>query len=186
VLLSQIYNNETVLQKIFDFAKSKVFIFNAVAIIICALTAIAIPKIVGDLNAIAHSPALKLEQETAKNIDDEIKNPATVFGAPLAVEGQILRLKAAQIEAVGGHKFWEISVLDSIGNIIKRWADIFAEYEKDKNTIQIVYKINELSENLRITAGGITANGASGKYAAVIAYLGLSVEISKLETTFNG
>jgi hypothetical protein len=173
------------LQKILDIVKSKVFIFNAVIIVICVLAAVSIPQIIGNAGTAAGGG-----QDTANHTDDKTDETAetdkttVVFGTPETVAGKILLLKATQIETAGGYKFWEIALLDNAGSIIKSWADIFAEYETAPNTIQITYKVNELTENLQVTRGGITANGAKGKYTAIVTYFGLTVEISKSETAY--
>jgi hypothetical protein len=210
------------LQKMLDVAKSRVFIFNAVTIVVCVLTAIAIPQIIGKMNAFVPIPEeekittpLKSDNESTGDEDKGVEDANSVrpldevFGEGVPqnteqtngatggiIEGttggtteknpnendnvaiRILKLKATHSEALGGDKFWQIEVIDESDIVVKSWAEIFAEYEADPTVIQID------GNNFVVTVVGLHCT-VSGAYSVPISYSGLTVEISKVGTTFR-
>jgi hypothetical protein len=176
-------------QKIWGIVKSKYFIFNAVTIIICLLTAIAIPKIFGNVNFSADTE----ERETENDLPiadgvgeaDPKKPLAEVFGEavkqtdPKTRIQQTLKLSAKLIEPIEYQQFWEIAVLDENDIVVKSWAEIYAEYVIDPAVIQI-------GDGFEITTGGLMrATDTIGAYDETVTYSGLSVQISKTATVFR-
>jgi hypothetical protein len=182
-------------QKILHFAKTKCFIFNAVFITVCVLTAVTIPQIVGNIKPsgdaagqdIKHSTAANSGKENRANggTDSIIQELGEVTSDPIIQidpeiqREQVLKLRAVFFELVWGDKYWEITLIDGDDNIVKNWTEIFAEYETDRNILQIS------GDGFEITMGGIKrAAGAVGGYTVTVTYSALSVELKKTETTF--
>jgi hypothetical protein len=183
-------------QKILNFIKSKYFVFNAVIITVCFLAAVTVPQIVRNIN-MNYSAADTQEQDAATDdgsgqdgVDSggsgavtqelgEVTSEPIPQTDPETRKEQVLKLRAVFFELAWGDKYWEITLLDGNGGIIKSWAEIFAEYNADPNILQIS------GSNFTVESIGIKRTaGVMGVYAVTVTFSGLSVVLSKTETTF--
>lgn len=166
------------LQKIWETAKTKAFIFNAVTILVCVLTAFTIPKLVREINPRAgtENPAINAPA-TGKTDNTNITEPKELDKtAGDSVAGFILRAKL--LEFADGIKFWELSVWNTeTGTNTKPWTEIYAEWCTDENILDLG------GGDFAVALGGLQVLSV-GVYIATITYQGLSVVLAKTEPTF--
>lgn len=196
------------LQKIWAAARTKQFIFNAATVLILTLTAVTIPKLVGEIktSAAQDKPAVtvpkdikeaEIENSGENNIIeptilDEVTGGSDAHAAPEANTVQELELRATLLETAWGDKFWKLSVWDADSETeIKSWQDIYAEWQSDETVIDTG------DTHFDITPGGLQRT-VSGEYSVTVTYAGtvggsenvqqavvMTVVLSKAATTFS-